>query len=76
MKEKSIKNQCHDESMVQKFSSDPNYLASLTEAVMLDGAGVRLEFCVAKSKLRCEYVLQKGANSGSGSYPRKVWATS
>lgn len=25
--------------MVQKFSSDPNYLASLTEAVMLDGAG-------------------------------------
>ncbi|HCK4322569.1 TPA: hypothetical protein N0J77_000266 [Pseudomonas aeruginosa] len=38
MKEKSVKDQCHDESMAQKFCSDPNYLASLVEAVLFDGA--------------------------------------
>ncbi|UVK92691.1 hypothetical protein LOY49_21040 [Pseudomonas atacamensis] len=43
MKEKPIKDQCHDESMAQKFSSDPNYLASLVEAVLLDGAEGEVE---------------------------------
>ena len=63
MKEKPIKDQCHDESMAQKFSSDPNYLASLVEAVLLDGAEGEVEILRRQSKLHWEYVIQKGAKA-------------
>lgn len=65
MKEKSIKDQCHDESMAQKFSSDPNYLASLVEAVLLDGAEGEVEILRRQVEIALEVCDTKGSESES-----------
>lgn len=65
MKEKSIKDQCHDESMAQKFSSDPNYLASLVEAVLLDGAEGEVEILRRQVEIALGVYDTKGGESES-----------
>lgn len=65
MKEKSIKDQCHDESMAQKFSSDPNYLASLAEAVLLDGAEGEVEILRRQVEIALGVCDTKGGESES-----------